>query len=166
MLNGNNYETSAYDLLWKGLVTNDLFLVKMAISKDPSQIEAKKAVNLSINYTPLLYSSHNGYLEIVKFLVENRANIHADDDDALRLASGVGHLEVVKYLVEHGANIHAENDEALRMSSRFGHLEVVKYLVRMGAGSWRVRTYNDEALGSASSNGHLEVVKFLVKHIL
>ena len=39
-----------------------------------------------------------------------------------------GHLEVVKYLVENGANIHGRDDLAIRWASENGHLEVVKYL--------------------------------------
>jgi hypothetical protein len=35
---------------------------------------------------------------------------------------------VVKYLVENGANIHARDDEALRLASYNVHIEVVKYL--------------------------------------
>ena len=61
---------------------------------------------LALNYGQV----ENGHLEVVKYLVENKANIHAKNDYALRLASGNGHLEVVKYLVENGANIHAKND--------------------------------------------------------
>ena len=45
-----------------------------------------------------------------------------------RIASKYGHLEVVKYLVSNGANIHAQNDWALILASENGHLEVVKYL--------------------------------------
>ncbi len=52
---------------------------------------------------------------------------------SLILASAEGHLEVVKYLVSEGADIHAENDCAARWASRKGHLEVVKYLVLEGA---------------------------------
>ena len=48
-----------------------------------------------------------GRVNIVKYLVDNGANIHADDDCALREAAVNGYLEVVKYLVEKGANIHA-----------------------------------------------------------
>ena len=59
----------------------------------------------------LRWASKNGHLEVVKYLVENKANIHAQNDEALRLASENGHLEVVKYLVENKANIHAQNDE-------------------------------------------------------
>ena len=37
----------------------------------------------------------------------------------------------MKYLVE-GANIHADNDFALRESARCGRLEILKYLVDKG----------------------------------
>jgi ankyrin repeat protein len=35
----------------------------------------------------------------------------------------------VKYLVEQGADIHADDDRALIWTANNGHLEVVKYLV-------------------------------------
>ena len=44
-----------------------------------------------------------------------------------------GRMEMVKYLVELGADIHAENEYALRWSAKHGHLEIVKYLVELGA---------------------------------
>ena len=50
-----------------------------------------------------------GYLNIVKYLVDNGADIHADNDCALRWAARKGNLEVVQYLVGNGANIHADN---------------------------------------------------------
>ena len=78
------------------------------------------------------YNGHlkDGHLEVVVYLVEHGANIHADNDYAIRLASENGHLEVVRYLVEHGADIHANNDYAIRLASENGHLEVVRYLSR------------------------------------
>ena len=60
--------------------------------------------------------------------VENGANIHANNDYALRLASKNGYLEVVMFLVEKGANIHADRDYALRSASKNGHLDVVNYI--------------------------------------
>jgi ankyrin repeat protein len=44
------------------------------------------------------------------------------------LASEYGHLEVVKYLVEQGADIHAFDDYALRFANSNKHREVVNYL--------------------------------------
>jgi ankyrin repeat protein len=66
---------------------------------------------------------------VVKLLIKNKANIHANDDYALRWSSSNGYIEVVKFLIEKGANIHADDDYALRWSSSNGHIEVVKFLI-------------------------------------
>ena len=55
----------------------------------------------------------NGYLYIVKFLVRNGADIHADDDYALKCSALDNHFKIAKFLVKNGANIHAQNDYAL-----------------------------------------------------
>ena len=78
-------------------------------------------------------ASKNGYLDVVKFLVNKGANIHADDDGSIRLASISGHLDIVKFLVSEGANIHARDDGAVQWASYIGHFEVVKYLISRGA---------------------------------
>jgi ankyrin repeat protein len=70
---------------------------------------------------------------MVRYLVNQGADIHANDDKALRCSARYGHLEVVRYLVGQGANIHANDDEALLCSARNGRLEVVRYLVGQGA---------------------------------
>ena len=49
-------------------------------------------------------------------------------NDDLFKASKLGLLKVVKYLVENGANIHVYDNQAVRWASNNGHLEVVKYL--------------------------------------
>jgi len=51
------------------------------------------------------------------------------------MAARNGHRELVKYLLEQGADLHAENDEALQLAAVNGHLEVVKYLLEQGADS-------------------------------
>lgn len=88
--------------------------------------------------TPKKYKAHAVNLKYVgkinfdtiKMLVEQGANIHADENGALRWASAHGHLEVVKYLVENGANIHADDDYALRWAHANKHFDVVKYLIQ------------------------------------
>ena len=69
-----------------------------------------------------------GDLSEVKRLVAFGADIHAEEDYALRRAAHWGHLEVIKYLVECGADIHADDDYALRSAASYGHLAIVKYL--------------------------------------
>ena len=107
----------------------------------------------------LRHAAENGQLKIVKYFIKNEADIHAHNDFALRHAAHNGHLEVVKYLLEKGANIHVYDDFALRNAAENGHLEIVKYLVENGAD---IHVYNDYALRLATRNGHLEVVKYLL----
>ena len=106
----------------------------------------------------LRFASAYGHLSIVEVLVKAGANVHAKDDEALRLASFYGHLSIVKVLVKAGADVHADNDYALRRASRNGHLSVVEFLVKAGA---NVHAGNDQALRFASFYGHLSVVEFL-----
>lgn len=61
----------------------------------------------------LITATDDGDLQRVKDLVELGANIHADDDAALRIASRNGYLPIVQYLVGRGADVNAENNEAL-----------------------------------------------------
>ena len=49
------------------------------------------------------------------------------------LASEKGHLEMVKYLVENGAEVNVTdelNRTALILASANGHLEIVRYLTK------------------------------------
>ena len=98
-------------------------------------------------------------VNVMKFLVESGADVHADGDYAIRWASCFGHLDVVKFLVESGADVRAFGDSAIRRASRYGQLDVVKFLVESGAD---VRAGGDSAIRRASRYGQLDVVKFLV----
>jgi len=106
----------------------------------------------------LIEASQLGELGLVKWLLQKGADIHANDDKALRYAALNGYLEAVKYLVDHGADIHATDDLALTNAARNGHLEVVKYLIEHGA---NIYAHAHEALRVATDNNHLEVVKYL-----
>ena len=48
--------------------------------------------------------------------MERGADIQAFDNKHLIYTSWRGEIEIVKYLVEHGANIHAQDDIALKRS--------------------------------------------------
>ena len=97
-------------------------------------------------------------LEVIKKLVKEGADIHSNNDRALRWASSEGHFGVVKFLIEKGADIHADSDRALKWASSEGHLGIVRLLIEKGAD---IHSNNDYALIWASSKGHLGTVKFL-----
>jgi len=98
---------------------------------------------------------------VIKSLLKEGANVHANDDCTLRWASVNKHLKTAELLLKHGANVHIGNDWALKEASINGHLEVVRLLIRYGA---NVHASGDWALKEACTNGHLKVVKFLIKH--
>ena len=58
-----------------------------------------------INYQ-LLVASKEGDLHTVKYLINNKADIHYDNEFAIQMACQHGHLKVAKYLYGKGANIH------------------------------------------------------------
>jgi len=97
-------------------------------------------------------------VDAMELAVENGADVHVDDDYALRYAAEKGHASVVQFLVQHGANVHAGDDNALCVASYYGHLPVVQVLVAQGAD---VHANNDSAISLASEEGHLSVVQFL-----
>ncbi len=89
-----------------------------------------KSFNQNNKNDLLEYAAGYGNLELVKYLIENGANVNADENEALRRAAEKGNLEILKYLVENGANI---SDLALIRAAIYGQLEIVKYLVENGA---------------------------------
>ena len=99
-------------------------------------------------------------LQVIKELVEEGADIHANDDLALRWAAENGHLDVVKFLVKEGADIHVFDNIVLRWAAKNGYFKIVKYLVKEGA---NIHAENDEALRWATREGHLEIVEYLAK---
>lgn len=91
-----------------------------------------------------------GHLEVVKYLVEQGADIDAKKRTALENSAADGQLEMVKYLLEQG--LAGEMEYVLYVSARMGHLKVVKYLVERGAD---IHALNESALRESVENGHL-----------
>ena len=106
----------------------------------------------------LFEACDSGNLENVKLLLENGANIHADNDRALMLASENGYLDIVKFLLKHGANIHAQEDSAIFLAIENEKYDIVKFLVKNGVNVDRFLI-----LKSISRN-QLNLLKFFVKH--
>lgn len=100
----------------------------------------------------------HGHFRIVVFLAGHGADIRADNDIPLALASRGGHYDVVKFLIKRGANAKSNNSVAAKRAAESGHLEIFKLLLDNGAkpcNGW------DDALILASVNGHLEIIKLL-----
>jgi ankyrin repeat protein len=139
----------------------DKFILKnkREINLETIKYLAEEGANIHVdNDLPLCWAAKYGHLDIVKYFVVKGANIPTDNDLPLCRAAENGHLEVVKYLVKKGADIHVYNEYPLCVASEYGYLEIVKYLIEQGANN---RVNNDYPLRIASEYGHLSVVMYL-----
>jgi ankyrin repeat protein len=98
-----------------------------------------------------------GYVDVVRYLVEEQgADIHADNEYAMRCAAMNGHLEVVKYLVEEQRiDIRANHDHTMRLAAAMRQIAVMEYLCDQGAD---IRACNDEAIQFAAWKGDLTII--------
>ncbi len=88
----------------------------------------------------LLNAAERGFLEQVKDLLDEGANVNAGDSifkqTALMKAASNGYLKVVELLLDRGADINAKDQQsttALMYAASDGRLEVVKLLLERGA---------------------------------
>lgn len=100
---------------------------------------SKKASKESLSEA-LIWSANAGQLDIVKYLVEQGADIHIHNNSALRCNAFNNDTTLATYLIEHGANIHANDDYALRLATRHSNKELIQLLtIRSiyGRAKWR-----------------------------
>jgi ankyrin repeat protein len=127
-------------------------------------------VNYSNNeykLTPLRNAARNGYLEVVRFLVEKGAIIDAraaDNATALIASCGRGHIECVRFLIQNGANINVKDkdgDTPLINACANGRFEVVKLLMEKGADKNITDNKGLSAKDIASKYGFPKIAEFL-----
>lgn len=115
------------------------------------------------------------HVKMAKYFVSQGADIHFNNEFALKNACEVGKLEMVRFLVSQGANIHcyeminnARIEEfPLIVACEKGHLNVVQFLVE-GCPSVGIKTSADitimknAPLGIACEHGNVQVAKYLI----
>lgn len=121
--------------------------------------------------TPLMEAAQEGHLELVKFLLENKADVRAQTqtgDTALTYACENGHTDVADVLLRHGAELEHLSEGGrtpLMKACRAGHVCTVKFLIQKGANVNRQTSNNDHTpLSLACAGGHQQVVELLLAH--
>lgn len=119
--------------------------------------------------TALHFAAQKGDKDIVQFLLENGADIKAQETvfskSALHFAAENGNLDTVKYLTEHGADLLDKDiygATALHYAAKNNRLDVVKYLVskKMDYTAKDVRGWS--AMHYAADGGSIDVMKYLL----
>ncbi|XP_042313631.1 poly [ADP-ribose] polymerase tankyrase-2 isoform X4 [Sceloporus undulatus] len=85
----------------------------------------------------------------------------------LHFAAGFGRRDVVEYLLQSGANVHARDDGGLiplHNACSFGHAEVVNLLLRHGADPNARDNWNYTPLHEAAIKGKIDVCIVLLQH--
>ncbi|XP_053367381.1 poly [ADP-ribose] polymerase tankyrase-2-like isoform X2 [Clarias gariepinus] len=85
----------------------------------------------------------------------------------LHFAAGFGRRDVVSYLLQHGANVHARDDGgliSLHNACSFGHAEVVNLLLEHGADPNSRDNWNYTPLHEAAIKGKIDVCIVLLQH--
>lgn len=124
------------------------------------ELPKEAAPNVDARSEALINASEFGHIDIVKYLISEKANVHVRNDSPLQIAAEKGHIDIVKYLIKSNAKINANNNVALRSAARHGHIDIVEYLVKKGA---NIHANNNESLVNAASGGFIEVVRYLIE---
>jgi len=107
----------------------------------------------------LLLSCKFGDLEVVRLLIDRRANVWADDSKgktALHIASQQGHEYIVRLLLDRGADVSAidrEGKTALHIASQQGYEDIVRLLLDWGADVSAIDREGKTVLHIASRQG-------------
>jgi serine/threonine-protein phosphatase 6 regulatory ankyrin repeat subunit B len=87
------------------------------------------------NFTPLMWASMHGHLNIVELLTQKGAHLNTKNyngNTALHLAAKFGHTDTVNFLIEQGAKYNDKNkynNTPLQIAYEFGHFDIMKLFI-------------------------------------
>lgn len=139
---------------------------------------------------PIKIASKNGHIDIVRYLLEQKADATAGDFCAIRLAAEFnkpkilelfnqkidltqikeqllficaryGNIETAEFLLQNKTNIKAQNNHALLISLKYNKQEMVKFLIKNGAD---IHVNNEYPLFQMLDHKNYNIIKFLIEN--
>ncbi|KAF2899013.1 hypothetical protein ILUMI_07160, partial [Ignelater luminosus] len=134
--------------------------------KNPSiDINKKTKKNCKQDHTALYFAVNNNNLDIVKILIENRADIHLPYENkrtVLHVASINGFIDCIKELHYSGADINTSDENGktpLHYAVQNTQIKSVEYLLQLGADVNKADTFGRTFVHYAVQNLNLENLK-------
>ncbi|MBT6068179.1 hypothetical protein HOG48_00310 [Candidatus Peregrinibacteria bacterium] len=153
------------DALVEAARTGDLELTKLLIAAGLSPEEGQ------YSETPLMKAAYYGRLSIVKYLLDNGANLAAKDcrgNTALLHAAWSGRTNVVRELLKQGAKINEKNNlnwNALMQACIEKHIKTAEFLLKKGSPTDEIdKEKGVTALTLAKHSGSKELIDLLISH--
>ncbi|WP_264329182.1 ankyrin repeat domain-containing protein [Wolbachia endosymbiont (group A) of Andrena hattorfiana] len=117
----------------------------------------------SLDY-PLRIAARNGYMNILKAMIEAGTNISGDIKyTPLHEAVEDGYIEMVQFLLENGANVNAKTEVSeetpLYLAVKKGNVEMIELLIEKGA---NVNAGNKDENTPLHYAGNINIVRLLV----
>lgn len=114
-----------------------------------------------------IFCNYNCNLEVMKYAVNNGADIHIINDICIRYCkaskssniSDEKWIEMIDYLLKNGVSIHAGNDQCLKENAEVGNIKVVKFLIEKGA---NIHTNSNYPLRTACKKNNKELISYLL----
>ncbi len=136
--------------------------------------------------SPLYLAVENDNLVLVKFLIENGANVNSEvgEKNPLYLAAERNNLEIIKFLIKNGANINVTSEDCsgeslLKLAvwhsnkkhgypvwhsnEKHGNLELIKFLIENGA-NVNGKVGEESPLSLAVRRESIPVVRLLIEN--
>lgn len=117
-------------------------------------------IPLSLKNTLLQQVAKLGKADMAAFLIQEGADIHANNQHALIQAVKYHNLPVVTLLLQHGADVHVTQERLIKESVLKGNKDLMLLLIEHDA---NFRVDDDRCLRTAAMNGHLPIVKKLIE---
>lgn len=127
--------------------------------------DAVRAGEMDIVSDIVLKEKENGNASF-QAIMDSRDDLSGNT--ALHFSSANGHIDILNFLVQNGATVDAKNTSgstALHYAAMTGQLEAVETLLRGGASPIIENDFGRTALDEAQSARRTNVVKFLIQHV-
>ena len=125
----------------------------------------------TINCTPLYYAVSEGHLEIVNYLLSNKADVSVSTNQGINVyhkASNKGYLHILQSLIMHNNDyvnvVDKKNWTPLYHATFEGHTEIVNYMLRKKADVTVKTDKGWNVYHLAARKGYMQILQALIMH--